>query len=871
MGSNESNFAGVLTHTYLNNNSFNLDQEMNGYWKGAVSLSYTSNSTLDMIQLGTTDNQDNGERITRLFKYQNSQFSEYRNLTHIWESSLATADFDNDGDLDLATIGGETSSNNGAKTILYWNNGSHFVNLQNLTGVWKGSIAAADYDNDGYIDLAVSGANESSSYVLSLYAGNGTSFVLNNDLTGLFRSSISFFDYDNDGDSDLGITGLDSTFAFVTKIYKNNISSLTPNSPPSPPTTLSSSYDGTYLNLTWNNGTDDLTPDLGLYYNLRVSTIPYQNDIVSGKYGGSSNPTQGYLGNMQQIRSILLNITENRTYFWQVQTIDNGLKNGSWSTLQEYDPCSSLTNVNVNCYKYRKNITENDLNVVSNTLTLFESNLTTNLINVNSTLVLNNSNINGNISISGNLTMDISNHTSTLFLYSDNINITNTNLSTISLTNSANNNLINTSFQSYSLSNASFDKKWKVTLTLNESITATVTVIDVNNNTETTINTTNGVATFYLIEKIYNDSGVFDMSNHTFTVTSPGYNDTVISKNITFNTDIIMNISLSETPIYTNFTNSLTTNFSNLSSFGNLENVTIGIPNKAQINFTQPVTVGGYNLDNLITIMSNHVSIDINSNNEEDLNKSATITMFNLSYGQNPIVLKDGSVCDDCTIVSYNGSMFIFNVTGFSAYTTTENSQLSLSESNKINQKPVINQQIYFIANYTNKTSGENISGIGNNCTIDFGNGPINMPFNSVTAVYEYNRTHTSIGTYNYNISCNSSNGYENLTSSSSVTILTTDTYLSLNQSLTGITKSSLVVGDIGGDGFIDLIISGNYEGGYIFNTYSNNNLVFILNQSLSGVQLGSSSLVDHNSDEVYDILIIGEGDSITSNFYDNK
>ena len=60
-----------------------------------------------------------------------------------------------------------------------------------------------------------------------------------------------------------------------------------------------------------------------MYYNLKVGTKPGLNDIVSGKYGGSSNPTQGYIGNMQQRKQIAINVTTNQTYFWQVQTIDN--------------------------------------------------------------------------------------------------------------------------------------------------------------------------------------------------------------------------------------------------------------------------------------------------------------------------------------------------------------------------------------------------------------------------------------------------------------------------------------------------------------------------------------------------------------------
>ena len=111
---------------------------------------------------------------------------------------------------------------------------------------------------------------------------------------------------------------------------------------------------------------------------------PFSDNVMSGKYGGSSNPTQGYIGNMMQLHNYALNVSVNRTYFWQIQTIDNGLKAGNWSSLQSYDPCpysSGNWNITVECVRYNENITVNGNITVDNGK----------LVLINSTLIFNSS------------------------------------------------------------------------------------------------------------------------------------------------------------------------------------------------------------------------------------------------------------------------------------------------------------------------------------------------------------------------------------------------------------------------------------------------------------------------------------------------
>ncbi len=93
------------------------------------------------------------------------------------------------------------------------------------------------------------------------------------------------------------------------------------------------------------------------------------------------------------------------------------------------------------------------------------------------------------------------------------------------------------------------------------------------------------------------------------------------------------------------------------------------------INWTFNLNLSqGLDWSNYINISNNYV--EINSSAAGVLNASAKITLKNIAWN-NPRILKNGAVCvssDGCTQESYNQTSgeFIFNVTGFSFYTTEE-------------------------------------------------------------------------------------------------------------------------------------------------------------------------------------------------------
>ncbi len=125
---------------------------------------------------------------------------------HPW--TVVTADFNNDGKLDLVVANRDSNS----VTILLGNgNGTFTAAAGSPIAGFNGpnSIAVADFNNDGKLDLAVSNGSDSlgsASVTILLGNGNGT-FGLGSSLAaGKFPQGVIAADFDGDGKMDLALT-----------------------------------------------------------------------------------------------------------------------------------------------------------------------------------------------------------------------------------------------------------------------------------------------------------------------------------------------------------------------------------------------------------------------------------------------------------------------------------------------------------------------------------------------------------------------------------------------------------------------------------------------------------------------------------------
>jgi len=188
-------------------------------------------------------------------------------------------------------------------------------------------------------DILLTGKSDVSNYVAKIYRNNGdntfTALTGIIPLTGVSYSSVAWGDYDNDGDLDILLTGCyyDTAYHYVSKIYRNNI--LTPNNKPNAPSGLSSSIAGGKVTLQWNAAADAQTPQAGLNYNLRIGSASGGVNMIS--------PMANVLTGWRRIPKIgavrgtswaldVSRLLPDTQYFWSVQATDPVLAGGSWAT-----------------------------------------------------------------------------------------------------------------------------------------------------------------------------------------------------------------------------------------------------------------------------------------------------------------------------------------------------------------------------------------------------------------------------------------------------------------------------------------------------------------------------------------------------------
>ncbi len=185
---------------------------------------FDNDGLLDVAVMGN-DSSGGGNRTQIMRNNGDGTFTDIQaGLLPMTQGSLAWGDFDNDGFLDLAVVG---SATNGPATKLYHNNGDGTFSDTHagLPAFYGGQVAWGDYDNDGRPDLAISGPTNG--------IGNGVR-VLHNDGGGHFSdcgfapTNSSYFgmlawgDYDNDGNLDLAVSGVEDSTVYHTRIFHND-------------------------------------------------------------------------------------------------------------------------------------------------------------------------------------------------------------------------------------------------------------------------------------------------------------------------------------------------------------------------------------------------------------------------------------------------------------------------------------------------------------------------------------------------------------------------------------------------------------------------------------------------------------------------
>jgi len=214
--------------------------------------------------------------------------------------------------------------------------GFYTISIPGLPGVRSSSVAWGDYDNDGRLDFLITG-NRSGEAVSQLWRNTGSGFSnvtasVAPGLPGFSPGSLAWADFDNDGRLDFLITGEQSSGGLVSQLWRNNVPGS--NAPPAAPAGLSSTVSGGTVSLNWNAPADDRTPAAGLNYNLRIGTTPGGSNIVYGQALANGTRLVPQMGNAQTMTDALYSLPPGRTYYWSVQAVDSAFAGGPFAPWQ---------------------------------------------------------------------------------------------------------------------------------------------------------------------------------------------------------------------------------------------------------------------------------------------------------------------------------------------------------------------------------------------------------------------------------------------------------------------------------------------------------------------------------------------------------
>lgn len=329
---NNSQVSGTYLYKNLGNDQFEpVETILPNVTNGTVSWGdYNNDGYPDLFITGTVSS---GVYIAKLFKnLGNETFQEITgNFQGVRYSSVQWGDFDADGDLDLL-VTGSSSNETDSFVRIYRNDGNDNFAVINpgFIGARQGDIAWVDLNNNGYLDIMISGHSTTLDLIGNMYFYNPTTgeYDFAESHEGLKYATLNFADVNNNSKLDLFITGrlYDERFA---DIYHNQ--TLNTNNPPTAPQNFTATTNGNHVTFQWSPATDDNTPSSGLTYNIKIGTSPLSNDVISSESHNDGKRKVFRMGNVYTNTSYDL-ILPPGEYFASVQAIDNSFSGSAFST-----------------------------------------------------------------------------------------------------------------------------------------------------------------------------------------------------------------------------------------------------------------------------------------------------------------------------------------------------------------------------------------------------------------------------------------------------------------------------------------------------------------------------------------------------------
>jgi alpha-tubulin suppressor-like RCC1 family protein len=243
---------------------------------GAAWGDYDNDGDLDLIVTGT-----NLVNATFTHIYQNNGNERFStNLTSIpgiWHGSVAWGDFDNDELLDVLIVG---TSSYGPISEIHRNNGDGtFTLAARLSSVSSGWGRWADFNSDGLQDVLIAQSSPQGYAVVYTNADAGAFVPVEPTLPGYLDSQAALADYDKDGAVDILLTGHLGDYSPRTTLHRNLGNGRFESS--------GISFQGVFGAADWGDYDRDGYPDL-IVMGRRTSGLAY---AFVGLYGNNRDGT----------------------------------------------------------------------------------------------------------------------------------------------------------------------------------------------------------------------------------------------------------------------------------------------------------------------------------------------------------------------------------------------------------------------------------------------------------------------------------------------------------------------------------------------------------------------------------------------------
>lgn len=267
---------GSFTHSVIDNM---------GFTNGAVTLGdINGDGHLDILANGWgADDSYNGMAIYTGNGDGTFSKTTVSPLQGTFEGHATLADINGDGSLDIVMTGHGDNWSRHAR--IFYNDTDADGTLRfepadhdktGLTPLNLGNVLAADFNADGLMDLVLCGDDGTATGVRMFYQKSDHTFTLDssNPICPVNTDgAINMADWDADGNMDVIVGGYigtgapDGCYSTPLRIYRNTSEA---NLRPEPPASVTATFADDCIEVSWTDGSDNMTPATALRYNIYV-------------------------------------------------------------------------------------------------------------------------------------------------------------------------------------------------------------------------------------------------------------------------------------------------------------------------------------------------------------------------------------------------------------------------------------------------------------------------------------------------------------------------------------------------------------------------------------------------------------------------